>query len=221
MKYMTYISSHWKQSKDLIFLKKSKGINLNFETIFQLNRGRTQETFVLMKTSWRRLEDVFRFHLQKMSSRYLQDVFIKTIIIALLIAFQKTSSRRLQDVFKTSSKCLQDVFKTLNKFYWKFYKDLKNTRTDNSDNIKKIIKKGNGKKNHVPEKWRSVAYNYLQKAKDKYLVPQVKTHEKTQDPASKTLGGAFQTFEHPINFILKFVLNDFHKTRVAVVNIIS
>ena len=66
---------------------------------------------------WRRLEDIFRLH--------LQDVLIKTNILASVICLQKTSSsrpihsswpylfktpsRRFQDVFKTSC---QDVFKT-------------------------------------------------------------------------------------------------------------
>ena len=76
---------------------------------------RTQQTFVLMKTSWRRLlssssEDVFKTswsrpiylswpYVFKTSSRRLQDVF-------------KTFSRHLQDVLKTSSRSLQGVFKT-------------------------------------------------------------------------------------------------------------
>ena len=63
------------------------------------------------------LEDVFRLRLQKMSSRRLQDVFIKTNIFALLIRLQKTSWRRLdQDQYTrlghTSSRHFQDVFKT-------------------------------------------------------------------------------------------------------------
>ena len=86
----------------------------------------TQQTFVLMKTSFvfrRRLdqdeyvrlsltssEDVFKTSWSRpiylswpyvfiTSSRRLQNVF-------------KTSSRRLQEVLKTSSRCLQDIFKT-------------------------------------------------------------------------------------------------------------
>ena len=71
---------------------------------------------------WRRLR------LQKTFSRRLRDVLIKTNIFALVIRLQKTSSRRLgqdqyirlgytssrrlQDVFKTFSRCLQDIFKT-------------------------------------------------------------------------------------------------------------
>ena len=70
-----------------------------------------------MKTSWRRLEDVFRLRLRKTSSRCLQDVLMKTNIFLLIIHLQKTSSRRLQDVFVMSNifvLCirLQDVFKT-------------------------------------------------------------------------------------------------------------
>ena len=96
----------------------------------------TQQTFVLMKTSWRRLEDVLRLCLQKTSWRRLhqdeyirlthtssEDVLIKTNILVLVIRLQdvfKTFSRRLQDVlqkrlqdiFKTSSRRFQDVFKT-------------------------------------------------------------------------------------------------------------
>ena len=67
-----------------------------------------------MKTSWRRLEDVFRLRLQKTSLRRLQDVLIKTNIFALALRLQKTSSRRIgQDQYirlaKTSSRHLQDV----------------------------------------------------------------------------------------------------------------
>ena len=67
----------------------------------------SQQTFVLMKTSWRRLsspssEDVFR--------RRLQDVF-KTNIFVLPYVFKK-SSRRFQDVLKTFWRRLQDIFKT-------------------------------------------------------------------------------------------------------------
>ena len=76
-----------------------------------------QQTFVLMKTSSRRLEDVFRLRLQKTSSRRLEDVLIKTNILALLKGLQKMSSRRLdQDQYirlgHTSSRRLQGVLKT-------------------------------------------------------------------------------------------------------------
>ena len=87
-----------------------------------------QQTFVWMKTSWRRLEDVFRLRLQKTSWRRLQDVLIKTNMFVLTLRLQKTSWRRLQDllvktnifvsvirlkdVFQTFSRHLQDVFKT-------------------------------------------------------------------------------------------------------------
>ena len=91
---------------------------------------------------WRRLEDVFRLHLQKTSSRRLdqdeyvrlsltssrrlQDVLVKTNIFALAIHLQDVLQKRLQDIFKTSSRRfeessrrfeessrrLQNVFKT-------------------------------------------------------------------------------------------------------------
>ena len=61
----------------------------------------TQQTFVLIKTSWRHLEDVFCLWLQKTSSRHFQDVLIKTNIFVFVIL--------LEDVFKTFSKPLQDV----------------------------------------------------------------------------------------------------------------
>ena len=73
--------------------------------------GSTQQTFVSMKTSWKRLEDLFRLHLPKTSLRRLQEVLIKTNIFLLIIRLQKTSWRRLQEVFKTSSWRLQDAFK--------------------------------------------------------------------------------------------------------------
>ena len=62
-------------------------------------------------------EDVFRLRLQKTSSRRLQDVLIKTNMFALALRLQKTSwSRPIYSswpyVFKTSSRHLQDVFKT-------------------------------------------------------------------------------------------------------------
>ena len=96
---------------------------------------------IVLKTSWRRLEDVFRLRLQKTSlsrricsppTEYvrLRPMFSKTSIFALPILLQnlfktscqdffktswrrlaKTSSRHLQDVFKTFWRCLQDIFK--------------------------------------------------------------------------------------------------------------
>ena len=100
----------------------------------------TQQTFVLMKTSSRRLpssssEFVFKTSwsrrkyspLPYVFRRRLQDVLFKTNIFVLAIRLQdvfktscqhvlKTSSRRLekclQDIFKTSSRRFEDVFKT-------------------------------------------------------------------------------------------------------------
>ena len=102
-----------------------------------------------MKTSWRRLEDIFRLRLHKTSSRRLQDVLIETNIFALAMRLQKTSwrrltkasSRRFQDVFKTSSKNvfkvssrrLQDVLKTplrrLGKISLRRFQDVSSSKT--------------------------------------------------------------------------------------------
>ena len=98
----------------------------------------TQQTFVLMKTSSKPLDQDELIRLSHTSSRRLHDVSIKTTIFVLAIRLQdvlqtfsrvfktscqdvfktpcinffKTSSRHLQDVFKASSRHLQDVFKT-------------------------------------------------------------------------------------------------------------
>ena len=96
-----------------------------------LNREVSQQTFVLIKTSWRRL-----------SSSSSEDVF-KTSwswpIYSPCPYVFKTSSRRFQDVFKTSSKHLkdvlprrlQDVFKTSSKLLantsWKHLQDVLKT----------------------------------------------------------------------------------------------
>ena len=74
----------------------------------------TQQTFVLMKTYWRRLEDVFRLRLQKyvrLSLTSSEDVFkTNTFVLAIRLQdFFKTFLRHLQDVFKTSCK---NVLKT-------------------------------------------------------------------------------------------------------------
>ena len=100
---------------------KQKNCNVKFGTLLV-----TQQTFVLMKTSWRRLEGVFCLHLQKTSwSRpiYLSWSYLfktssrRSQALSRLAKtssrhLAKTSSRHLQDVFKTSSRHLQNVFKT-------------------------------------------------------------------------------------------------------------
>ena len=98
-----------------------------FSRLYYLTQTRkqSQQTFFVMKTSWRRLQDVFCLRLQKTYSRRLdqdeyirlshtswEDVLVKTNIFVLAIRLQdvfKTFSRRLP---KTSSRHLQDVFKT-------------------------------------------------------------------------------------------------------------
>ena len=100
----------------------------------------SQQTFVLMKTSSRRLdqdeyirlthtssEDVFKtssrrldqgqyIRLDHTSSRRLQDIFK-----ASSRRLAKTSSRHLQDIFKTSSRRLQDIFKTSSRLFIHFH----------------------------------------------------------------------------------------------------
>ena len=114
---------------------------LKWKLYRKINSIRTShQTFVLMKTSWRRLEDVFRLRLQRTSWRRLdqdehirlshtlsEDIFKKSsrrLGQDQCIRLGHTSSRRLQDIFKTScqtssirlqevlQKCLQDIFKT-------------------------------------------------------------------------------------------------------------
>ena len=84
----------------------------------------SQPTFVFMKTSWRRFEHVFHLRFQKASTRQLgQDQYIRLC---------HTSSRRLQDIFKTSLRrlktscqnvfnCFEDVYLFLSAI-WKLVK---------------------------------------------------------------------------------------------------
>ena len=76
----------------------------------------TQQTFVLMKTSSRRLQDVliktniFAFLIRL--RRRLQDVLVKTNIFVLDVCLQDVFQKRLRDIFKTSCK---DVFQTFSR----------------------------------------------------------------------------------------------------------
>ena len=80
----------------------------------------TQQTLVLMKTSSRRLQDVFGLLLQKTSSEDVFRTSSRRLNQDQHNRLGHTSSRRLQDVlqkrlqdiFKTSSRHFQDVFKT-------------------------------------------------------------------------------------------------------------
>ena len=109
---------------------------------------RAQQTFVLMKTSWRRLEDDVRLGLQKTSSRQTCSLYsyvfktswsrpiyscwsyvLKTssrrfqdVLTRCLQNVFKTSWRHLQDVFKTSSRRLQDIFKTPSRHFQDVFK---------------------------------------------------------------------------------------------------
>ena len=77
----------------------------------------TQQPFVLMKTSWRRLSslssaDVFKTSWSRRICSPYSYVFRRRLDQDQYIRLGHTSSRRLQDVFKMSSRHLQDVFKT-------------------------------------------------------------------------------------------------------------
>ena len=70
----------------------------------------TQQTFVLMKTFWRRLQDVLiKTNMFALAWR-LQGVFWRCLGQDQYIRLGHMSSRHLQDVFKTSLKHFQDVF---------------------------------------------------------------------------------------------------------------
>ena len=106
----------------------------------------SQQTFGLMKTSWRRFEEVFRLRLRKTSSRCLdQGEYVRLSLTSSKDVFKtswsrpktKTSSRRLakmcsrrfedvfktycKNVFKTSSRRLQAIFKTSSKDIFKTF----------------------------------------------------------------------------------------------------
>ena len=75
--------------------------------------ARIQEKFVLIKTNLFTLV----IHLQKTSSRRLQDVLVKTNILVLVVILQEVFNTlswrypgKSQDFFETSSRCRQEVF---------------------------------------------------------------------------------------------------------------
>ena len=82
------------------------------------------------------------FRLQKMSSRRLQDVLVKTNMFALALRLQKMSSRRLgQDQYirldHTSSRRLQEVLKT----FWRRLQDIFKTSSRRPQNVFKTSSK--------------------------------------------------------------------------------
>ena len=95
-----------------------------------LKQGVTpQESFVLMKTSRKPLEDVFHLRIQKTSSRLLD----QDHIFALAKDLFKTSSKRLQDdllkrlqvTLKTSLRHFQDVLQRYLQDAFKTYHQVK------------------------------------------------------------------------------------------------
>ena len=104
---LTFLLEHryvWRQG----FQKKFQKVIWS-ENVFKDN---FQRTFVLMKSSWRRLDQDEYVRLSLKSS---EDILVKTNIFVLAIVF-KTFWRRLKDVLKnvlkTSSRRLQYIFKT-------------------------------------------------------------------------------------------------------------
>ena len=103
-------------------------------------------------SSWsRRLEDLFRLHFQKTSSRRFENVFkaswSRPIYSSWSYVF-KTSSRRLQDVFKTfsrrlaklSSRHLQDVFKTSSRYLQDVFKTSSKRLKKSSRRLQNVFK---------------------------------------------------------------------------------
>ena len=97
----------------LVFSEKLPSINCNSDwwarllltlnLLSNLIQQITQQTFVSMKTSWRRLSSSSSEDVLKTSSRRLdQDKYIRLV---------HTSSRRLQDIFKTFWRRFEGVFK--------------------------------------------------------------------------------------------------------------
>ena len=74
--------------------------------IFTIKK-KIQRLTLIIPVNIRYDEDIFRLYFQKTSSRRIQDVLIKTNIFLLIIRLQvvlKTFARRLQEVFKASCK---------------------------------------------------------------------------------------------------------------------
>ena len=130
----------------------------------------TQRTFVLMKTSSKSLEDVFRLGLQKTSSRRLDqdenvcpsltssedefktssNVLVKTNILALAMRLQDVFQRRLQNVFKTSTRRLQDVFKTSSRLLAQTsWRHLQNVFKTSSRPLQDVLKTSSRHLQHV------------------------------------------------------------------------
>ena len=90
----------------------------------------SQQTFVLMKTSSRRLDQDEYIRLTHTSSEDVFKTSSRRLDQGQYIRLDHTSSRRLQDIFKTSSRRLaktssrhlQDIFKTSSRLSENFFK---------------------------------------------------------------------------------------------------
>ena len=94
--YLRYITENFFVKSDLFLISDTADGTTKSTWIVLLW---TQQIFVLMKTSWIRFEDVFRFRLQKTSSRRLQKTSSRRLDQDKYIHLTNTSS---EDVFKTS-----------------------------------------------------------------------------------------------------------------------
>ena len=139
-------------------------------------RKRFQQTLVLIKTSWRRLEGVFRLHLQKTSSRRLD--YNQYIRLG-----HRSSSRRLQDVLKTSSRRLQDVFKTSSG-------RLRDVLKTSSRHLQDIFKTSS---RHLQDVFKTF-WRRLQDVLQRYLQDVFKTYHQVKLFLLTRLWEAFNTF---------------------------
>ena len=117
----------WIPLQFIDFQLKDKSL-LDYNNLFS-----PQQTFVLMKTSWRRLQDVFiKTNLFALASLLQKTSWSRPIYSSWPYVFKtscrnvfKTFSRRVQDVLKTSSKHLQDVLQRYLRDVFKMYHQVK------------------------------------------------------------------------------------------------
>ena len=102
-----------------LFFKKTLFIHLHICICFAAICFSTQQTFVLVKTYWRRLQDVFSVTFFCLPRR-LEDIIARRLANTSWRRFRKTyckyvlktSWRRLQEVLEDEKCCAEDVFKT-------------------------------------------------------------------------------------------------------------
>ena len=107
----------------------------HLENVFQMSWRHLCKKFwrrfgKVLKTSWRRMTKANMFVLIKTSWKRLEDVFWRCVTKANIFVLIKMSWRRLEEVFwrqgrKTSSRCLHDVFTKTNTFFFFYIYDTK------------------------------------------------------------------------------------------------